>query len=246
MDRALYVAMTGAKQSMLAQEVFSHNLANATTTGFKADYTQFMSYPIYGAGYDSRSYALARDTAVDFSQGSLQTTHRELDIALNHEQAWLSVQAPDGSEAYTRMGNLQIGATGLLTTGTGYLLLGNGGPISVPPSEKIEIAQDGTVSVRANGQGSNALVVLDRIKVVRGEAEKMMKGQDGLFRAKDNNPLNADSAMGVVTGALESSNVNAIGSLLQMINLSRNFELQVKFMQESNQNAQMTAQLLQS
>ncbi|MCP3671677.1 MAG: flagellar hook-basal body complex protein, partial [Gammaproteobacteria bacterium] len=165
MDRMLYVAMSGAKETLLAQAANSNNLANATTTGFLADLQQFRSMPVFGDGHPTRVYALSERPATDFKSGAIVQTGRELDVALNGK-GWITVQAPDGSEAYTRRGDLKLDANGLLTTGNGLPVTGNGGPIAIPPAEKIDIAPDGTISIRPLGQAVNELAIVDQIRMV--------------------------------------------------------------------------------
>lgn len=241
MDRMLYVAMTGATQTLLAQTATAHNLANASTTGFRADLSAFRAMPLYGPGQPSRVYAMAERPAVDLSAGSLVASGRELDIAVSGE-GWIAVQAPDGTEAYTRAGDLRLSATGLLTTGAGHPVLGSGGPIVLPPAEKVDIGGDGTVSVRPLGQTVAAAV--DRIKLVRAPKAALEKDGYGLMRAKPGAEISPDAAVSVVAGSLETSNVKAADMLVQMISLARQFELQVKAMRTAEENATSAAQLM--
>lgn len=237
MDRMLYLAMTSAKQTMLAQSVNSNNLANATTTGFKQDLEQFRSMPVYGPGMPSRVYAMSERPATDFAAGSFNTTGRSLDMAVNGD-GWLAVQAADGNEAYTRAGDLRIDATGTLTTGAGHPVIGNnGGPIVVPPAEAIEIGADGTISIRPVGQASNTLAEVDRIKLVNPNPDDLTKGEDGLIRLKPGrDPAPADAAVQLVSGALEGSNVNTVEAMVKMIELQRQYEMQVKMMKTAKEN----------
>lgn len=166
MDKALYIAMTGAKHNMLAQTAHANNLANVNTTGFKADFAQARSMPIYyGEGEPTRAYALTENPGTNFSQGALVETGRELDIAVERE-GFIAVQAPDGTEAFTRAGSLHIDSVGILRTGNGLPVLGNGGPIALPPAEKIEMAADGTITLIPLGEGKEATVQADRVKLV--------------------------------------------------------------------------------
>jgi flagellar basal-body rod protein FlgF len=230
MDRMLYVAMSGAVQTLNAQAANTHNLANAATPGFKADLNQFRSMPVFGDGFASRVYAMSERPGFDLRPGAFQTTGRELDVAVDGD-GWIAVIAPDGSEAYTKRGDLQLTLNGLLTTGAGDPVLGNGGPIAVPPAEKLEVGSDGTISVRLVGQDSESLAAVDRIKLVRVGPEALRKGEDGLFRLTDGASAPADANVRLVSGALEASNVSAVEALVQMIALARQFELQVKTME---------------
>ncbi len=229
MDRMLYIAMTGAKQILQAQAANNHNLANVNTSGFRADLAAFRAMPVFGEGYPSRVYAMAERPGINFSYGTIAATGRELDIAINGP-GWLAVQAPDGSEAYTRAGDLRISSNGLLITGAGHPVLGNGGPIAIPPAEKIEIASDGTISIRPVGQAAAALTVVDRIKLVNPPLQSLQKDADGLMRLKEGGSAPAEAAMTVTAGSLESSNVNPVEALVTMISLARQFEMQIKTM----------------
>ena len=244
MDRVLYLAMSGAKQTLQAQGAVSHNLANVSTTGFRADLEQFRAMPVYGPGHPSRVYALQERPGIDFSPGPIQSTGRDLDIAVTHHQGFIAVQSPDGSEAYTRAGDLRVSANGLLTTGAGHLVLGNGGPVAIPPGEKLEIGQDGTISIRPLGQGANALAEIDRIKLVLPPMDQLEKGADGLFRMRDGQPLEPDAAVRVASGALEGSNVNPVGAMVEMIELSRRYELQVQIMNTAREDDQAAQQFM--
>ena len=240
----LYVAMTGARETMTAQAALSNNLANLSTPGFKADLAQFRSMPVFGDGFPSRVYAMTERPGVDLEPGPLRATGRDLDVAVSGD-GWIAVVAPDGTEAYTRAGDMYLSANGLLHTGAGHLVLGNGGPISVPPAEKVEIGGDGTITIRPLGQAPNALTELDRIKLVRPAAGDLIKGEDGLMRTRDAVPAPADAGVTMVTGALEGSNVNAVGALVDLIAMSRQFEMQVKLMHVAEDDDAATARMMQ-
>ncbi len=244
MDRMLYLAMTGAKQIEIAQAVNTNNLANATTTGFKADLEQARAMPVFGPGMPSRVYAMTERPATDLTVGTIVQTGRELDMAVRGE-GWIAVQAPDGSEAYSRAGDLRIDSVGLLVNGAGHPVIGNdGGPIAIPPFEKLEIGADGTLSIRPVGQAPNVLAEVDRIKLVNPGAEALTKGEDGLMRLKEGGIAPADAEVQLVSGALESSNVSAVEMMVRMIELSRQFEMQVKMMEAAKDNATQSDSLL--
>lgn len=243
MDRMLYIAMNGARQTELAQALHTNNLANASTTGFRADLAQFRSQPVFGPGYASRVYGMTERPATDFSHGPMETTGRELDVAINGD-GWIAVQSGDGSEAYTRAGSLRINSLGLLETASGLPVLGNGGPVAIPPAEKVEIGSDGTITVRAQGEAPTALAVTDRIRLVKPDSAELQKGEDGLFRLKSGNPAPADASVQLVSGALEGSNVNAVDAMVNLITLARQFETQVKMMETARDNDSASAQLM--
>ena len=243
MDRALYVAMNGAKQVQLHQATNTNNLANASTTGFRADFDAINSLPVQGPGFQSRIYSQDERSGIDFSSGTLQQTGRELDIAVS-DNGFIEIQAPDGSSAFTRAGDLHTTVAGLLETGAGHPVLGNDGPIALPPFEKLEIAADGTISILPVGQEATTLATIDRIKLVNAKPEDLFKGEDGLLRAVPDASIEADASVTVTSGVLESSNVNTVAELLDMIELTRNFEMHIKMMQSIEENDSATSQLL--
>ena len=243
MDRMLYVAMTGAEETLRAQGVNNHNLANLSTNGFRADLAAFQSRAVDGTGYASRVYATNGTVGWDSTSGALLTTGRDLDVAVNG-QGFIAVQGPDGREAYTRAGNLQIDATGQLMTATGQPVLGDGGPINIPPYTSLFVARDGSISVVAQGQTPDTTSTVGRIKLVNPAENDVERGEDGLFRMKDGSDAPPDAAVQVSAGVLESSNVNAAAAMVNMIELARQFEMQVKAIRNAEENAASAAQLL--
>jgi flagellar basal-body rod protein FlgF len=243
MDRGLYVAMTGAKQIMQAQAVNNHNIANSSTTGFRADGVAFTSEPIYGPGYATRVNAVAGDAGTDFSSGVLMSTSRPLDIAVNGK-GFIAVRGADGQEAYTRAGDLQVTASGAVVTSTGFPVLSESGPLTVPPSTQVTIGTDGTVSVVPLGLSAAAQSQVDRIKLVNPSTKDLQKGSDGLLRLKSGGKAKADETVTIVSGELESSNVNAAQSLVNMIELQRLYELQIKSISSTDQNEQSAQRML--
>ncbi len=243
MDRMLYVALGGARQTLRAQAVVANNLANVSTPGFKAEMQRIVDLPLQGPGYPSRVYARDQGLGADFSPGARMATGRDLDVMIDGD-GFIAVQAPDGTEAYTRAGNLRVTANGQLLTGAGYPVLGNGGPIALPPFEKLEVGADGTVSIRPVGQEATTLAVVDRIKLVRPEAAGLSRTAEGLFSPMDGSVAPADAEVRLVAGALEGSNVNAVGALVDMIEISRRFEMQVKMLKAAEDNDAAATQLL--
>jgi flagellar basal-body rod protein FlgF len=200
--------------------------------------------PVFGPGFPSRVYAMTERPGSDMSPGGIHTTGRELDIAINGE-GWMAVVGKDGQEAYTRAGDLRITPEGFLQTGSGLQVLGEGGPISIPPAEKVEIGQDGTISILPLGDKPTTLAVLDRIKLVKPELKTLQKQSDGLMYSKEPGNIPADADVRVISGALEGSNVNTIEAMVEMIELARNFELQTKVMKSANENSGISAKLMQ-
>ncbi|MCU7941293.1 MAG: flagellar basal body rod protein FlgF [Candidatus Thiodiazotropha sp. (ex Cardiolucina cf. quadrata)] len=229
MDRMLYLAMSGAKETLIAQANNSNNLANVNTPGFMEDLNQFRSMPVFGQGYPTRVYALDERPNINFDKGSIQSTGNPLDLAIKGD-GYFAVQAADGSEAYSRRGDLKVDANGLVTNGEGLPLIGNSGPIALPPYERLEIAPDGTITILPEGSTPEALAIVDRIKMVNPDTEQLFKGEDGLMRLLEGEESDADAATELVSGALESSNVNVADTLVTMIELARKFEMQVNMM----------------
>lgn len=245
MDKFLYVAMSGAKETLRAQAANSHNLANASTNGFRADLSAFQSRAVEGSGYASRVYATNSTTGWDHSIGAQMSTGRDLDIAVQGD-GFIAVQGRDGREAYTRTGDLIVDANGQLMTKTGLPVLGDGGPLSVPPNNSLAIAPDGTISIVPQGQGPETTASIGRIKLVNPGNDTVERGEDGLFRMKDGSDAPADASMRVASGALEASNVNAAEAMVNMIELARNFDLQVKAIKAADENGAASSQLLRA
>lgn len=243
MDKSIYVAMSGAKEVLRAQAANNHNLANASTTGFRADLTAFMSRAVEGPGYASRAYATTSTVGWDSDAGSIMNTGRDLDVAVNGS-GWIAVQGADGREAYTRAGDLRVDANGQLLTATGRSVVGDGGPLTVPPHSSLLVGTDGTISIVPPGQGPETVSSVGRIKLVNPPAEALERGEDGLFRQKDGQDAPADASVRLATGALESSNVNAASAMVNMIELSRQFEMQMKSIRTAEDDARSSASLL--
>jgi flagellar basal-body rod protein FlgF len=243
MDKMLYVAMTGAKQVMQAQGINNHNIANANTTGFRADLHGFGSFPVYGDGYPTRVNAVTENIGFDESSGTIADTGRELDVAVQGS-GWIAVQDAAGKEAYTRMGNLELTATGVLQTAAGQPVLGDGGPVTLPPSNQITIGGDGTISVVPQGLGPETVSSISRIKLVDPNPLELVKGDDGLMRLKSSGTAPASADVKLVSGALESSNVNLPQALISMIELARMFDLEVRAMTTAEQTEALATKLI--
>jgi flagellar basal-body rod protein FlgF len=235
--------MTGAKQIMQAQAVNNHNIANISTIGFRADAVSFDSQPIYGPGYATRVNAVAGDAGTDFSSGTMESTGRDLDIAVNGK-GFIAVKGTDGQEAYTRAGDLRVTPTGAVTTASGLAVLTESGPLIIPPSTTVSIGGDGTVSVVPQGSAPFAVTQVDRIKLVNPATKDLQKGDDGLLRLKTGGKAKADDSVSITSGMLESSNVNAAQSLISMIELQRLYEFQIKSINSTDQNEQSAERMM--
>lgn len=237
MDRVIYLSMAGAKATMQRQEVIANNLANASTNGFRADLTAFRAVPVLGDGASTRVYALETTPAYNSEPGPVQATGRNLDVAMKGN-AWLAVQAADGTEAYTRAGALDVDAQGQLVTKTGRVVLGDGGPINVQANAQLQVGADGTLTSQV---GNNRPQVVGRLKLVTPEAP-LNRGTDGLFRADEDLP--ADATARLQDGALEGSNVSPVETMVAMISAARQFEQQMKALQTAQDKEQAAARLL--
>jgi flagellar basal-body rod protein FlgF len=238
MDRMIYLSMAGAKMDMQRQDVHAHNLANVSTTGFRAELQAVRAVPVRGDGASTRVYSLETTVGYDDTAGPINFTGRPLDVAVQGK-SWLSVQGLDGTEGYTRFGALAINAEGTLMTQNGYTVMGDGGPISVPPNTQVSIAADGTVSSK---QANGTVTPVGKLKLVTPE-NKLERGDDGLFRSTDGD-LPADATARVQEGALEGSNVNPIETMVSMIAAARQFETQMRLMTTAEKDEQQAAQLL--
>lgn len=247
MDRILYTAMSGAKQSMDQQAVVNHNLSNVSTTGFRAQLHAMRAVPVQGDGHLPTRVSVAATTpGSDFSQGPMMSTGRELDVALEGG-AWLAVQADDGSEAYTRRGDLQVDGDGIVML-AGRPVIGEGGPIVVPLGAQLSVGSDGTLSAIGQGEDPDALVDVGRLKLVTPEAD-LLRGDDGLFRppvGEEGEPvvLEADEDARLVSGTLEGSNVSAVESMVAMIDVARRYDMQMKVIGSADENAHRANNLL--
>lgn len=243
MDRLIYIAMTGAKHTLWQQASTAHNLANVTTTGYRAETNAFRALPVLGEGAKTRAFVVDSTTGADFSPGVIQQTGRDLDMAVQGK-GWIAVQAPDGSEAYTRNGSFQINANGVLQTRNGQNVLGDGGPISIPPDNDITVAKDGTISAIPTGQTLTSVTVLGRVKLVNPPEADLVKGDDGLFRLKSGQPAPADANVKLASRSLESSNVNMVEAMVNMIAHARSFEMQTKLISNAQSNDAKAAQII--
>lgn len=249
MDKALYIGMSGAKQNMLSQRAHANNLANVNTTGFKRDFAQARSMPVFGEHYPTRAYAMAERPGTDLSAGALMDTGRKLDVAVE-DNGWLAIQNDQGDEVFTRTGSLQIDVNGLVRLPGGEPVIGNGGPVALPPFESVEIGADGTLSVVPVGGAPGELVEVDRLKLVSFSPGSLEKGLDGFMRRKPDQAIDGpeppDADLRVASGFLESSNVNAVEEMISNLQLSRQYEMQVKVMAAAKDNSEAAARLLQN
>lgn len=250
MDRLLYTAMTGASNTLGQQAAVSHNLANATSTGYRAEEHRLRAVQVQthnpGAGtLPTRAFAVDASTHTDFSQGPMNYTGRTFDVAVQG-QGWITVAMPDGSEAYTRAGSLELNVNGVLQTRDGIPVQGDGGPITIPPDNKVSIGRDGTVSVVPETGTQNASNMIGRIKLVNPPEGDLVRGGDGLFRVRGGGAAPLDENVKLASGFLEGSNVNPVQQMVTMISLSRQFDMQMQMITNAEANDRSADQLLQN
>jgi flagellar basal-body rod protein FlgF len=243
MDRLIYTAGTGARQLLLRQDVVAQNLANASTPGYRAETYAFQAVAVEGSGLSTRVFAVEGTTGADLTAGPVERTGRSLDVAVQGP-GWIAVQAADGSEAYTRDGSLEVGPSGNLETRGGLAVLGDSGPIAIPPEHAVTIASDGTVSAVPHQLPLTSVAQLGRIKLVNPPADGLVRGADGLFRPREGGAAEPDPSVVLAGGSLEGSNVNAAEAMVSMISLARQFELQMKLLSQADDNARRAAALL--
>lgn len=245
MDPILYSAINGGRADFKRQEITANNLANINTPGFKADlYNAQTMYMKDANGRSSgHSFTMQQPSGVDLTPGEIITTDRDLDVAIDGD-GWMAVNDAHGREAYTRGGSLRLDANGQLVTSSGKAVLGDGGPISIPPAQSIEIGSDGTISIIPLEGDAKSLAILDRIKLVTLDKNNVVKNDEGLIQLKQGKATEADSSVKLIKGAIEGSNVNAVDQMVGMISAGREFDAQMKIMSTVDDNAQKLAQIL--
>ena len=243
MDHLVYTAMSGAKSMLDRQAMVANNLANVSTPGYRADIALYRAIPVEGQGMATRTSVLQTTPGVDFTSGPLIQTGRALDIAVTG-RGWIAVESADGSEAYTRAGSFEINAEGTLVTHGGQNVLGDGGPIAVPPNTSVQIGKDGTVSGVPTAPPRTGVTTLGRIKLVDPDEANLTKGVDGLFRLRDGGTADVSEAVVVTAGSVEGSNVNPATAMVDMIALARQFEMQMKLIQHGEEDDKQATQLL--
>ena len=243
MDRLIYTVMTGASATMGQEAAVAHNMANATSTGFKTELHKLRAVQVQNAQMPTRAFVVDASVADDFSTGPLQHTNRPLDMAVQGK-GWFAVQMPDGTEGYTRNGNFEINANGILQTRTGLPVIGSGGPVTLPPDVEVAIGTDGTISTVPRTGARNSTSTVDQLKLVNPPEADLVRGGDGYFRLAGGNPAPADPAVRVASGYLEGSNVNVVEQMVSMISLARQYEMQTKMLSTAQEMDRAASQLV--
>ncbi len=244
MDRLIYTAMTGAKHTLMRQNAVANNLANATTTGFREEINRLRAVEVQSDALRSRAFVVDASVGANFLPGALQATGRAYDVAVEGK-GWLAVQTAEGGEAYTRNGSLEVSANGVLQTRDGRPVIGDGGPITIPPDSEISIGRDGSISAIQPG-AAGIVNVIGQLKLVNPPEEDLVRGNDGLFRMRDGAPAPVDENVQVAGGYLEASNVSVVEQMVTMIALARQFEMQTRMLQNAETNDRAASQLLGS
>jgi len=242
MDHYIYVGMSGATETHRAQQIKMNNLANANTPGFRADFSEIVGRKLEGGGFDSRSFAILDRVSSNLQVGSIRATGLDLDVALS-DGAWFAVTNTNGELRYSRRGDFTVDIDGFLRDGAGNQIMGSGGPINIPPSQKIDIGGDGTISIIPFGSNPDEKVVLDQIKTIVPKPEDIFKAADGLFALKPDSVLQ-DTPVMMRSGYLEESNVNPILALFDMLQLANHHELNLRMIEMAKQNDEVSSQLL--
>jgi flagellar basal-body rod protein FlgF len=229
MDKLIFTAVSGAERLQRSQQVHANNLANMDTSGFRASMEVAGNAELGGFGYDDRHLSTMQSDTVSTRAGAVRETGRPLDVAIGG-QGYLAVQYGDG-EAYTRSGEIEIDANGALMV-RGRPLLGEGGPITLPPHTAVEIGTDGTISVLT--EGAAQMQVVDKLRLVNAEGAQLSKNEAGLIVSRDGAPLPADAAVKVTPRALEGSNVSAVEEMVATMSLNRSFEIQMRLFKASD------------
>lgn len=249
MDRLIYTAMTGASQTLNRQAAVAHNLANVSSAGYRAEEHRLRAVQVQSnslqKGLATRAFAVDASTHTDYTPGPMMITGRPLDMAVQGA-GWIAVQLADGSEAYTRNGSFEINVNGIVQTRSGLPVLGDGGPIAIPPDVKISVGVDGTISALPESGAQNTVSVLGRVKLVNPPEADLVRGEDGLFRLRDGGAAPADERINVAAGSLEGSNVNPAEQMVAMISLARQFEMQMKMLSTADANDRAATQILSS
>ncbi len=243
MDKLIYTAMTGASHVLQQQASVSENLANTSTPGFRSTLNTFRAVPLVGEGLPTRTFVVDSTAGFDLTPAAFQPTGRSLDVAVNGT-GWLAVQGPDGKDAYTRNGSFQISSSGVLQTRSGLNVLGESGPITIPPGTQITFAKDGTISTVPEGSQVTSVVVVGKLKLVNPPPAQLERSGDGMFRMKDGSTAPSDAKVEVAPGTLEGSNVSAVEMMVNMISLARKFDMQMKMLQTADNDAKQASSIM--
>ncbi len=227
MDRLVHTSLSALRGAMARQAATANNLANVNTVGFRGEMAAARAVWLRGDTHPARAFSSEEVTGADMRAGTISETGRDLDVAIQGD-AFLTVQAPNGDEAYTRRGDLKLNDTGLLTTGDGNPVLGEQGPITLPPADKINLEADGAIWIVPTGGDPKSPQLVDRLKLASPVGSDVVKGIDGLFRVRDGGVLPSDPSGKLVSGSLEGSNVEATKALVDMIEASRAWDTQLK------------------
>ena len=260
MIRSLWIAKTGMEAQQTKLDTISNNLANVSTNGYKRASVVFedlIYQNLRQAGANSSEQTTLPTglqvglgvrpvaTSRSFTQGNLQQSSNPLDVAVSG-QGFFQVQMPDGTTGYTRDGSFQVSSTGQLVTNNGYTVQPG---ITIPATaQSVTIGNDGTVSVVLPGQALPSTVGQLQLAGFVNPAGLEPKGQNIFGETAASGTPNVgvpgQNGLGFVQqGFVETSNVNVVEELVQMIQTQRAYELNSKAIQTSDQMLQKLAQL---
>ncbi|MFT3736467.1 MAG: flagellar basal-body rod protein FlgF [Rhodocyclaceae bacterium] len=243
MDKLIYTAMSGAKATMGQQAAVAHNLANATTNGFRAELHKFRAVPVQSPAMPTRAFVVDASVASDMKPGPMIQTGSPFDMAV-HGNGWFVVQGADGKEAYTRNGAFTVDANGVLRTSSGQAVQGDGGEISIPEGTRIEVGSDGSISATPTTGRLTSGSVIGRLKLVNPTETDLRRGDDGLFRLANGTPAPQDDNVRVRGGYIEGSNVNVVEQMVSMLSLSRHFEMNTKLLETAKEDDRVATAII--
>lgn len=243
MENTTYIALS--RQGVLARELSSvaHNLANMNTTGFKSERMMFVDHLSRSRSDNfiaDQRLAFVRDVASysDFSEGAIKQTSNPLDLAI-HGEGYFVVQAPDGSEQFTRNGSFRMDSAGQLVTQNGAPVMTDANtPIFFTSTDTtINIAGDGTVSSENGPIGKLRIVTFD-------DPYRLQRKASGMYTT-DQQPVDTPNP-DLVQGGLESSNVSGILEMTRMIEVSRTYSSAQKIIDKEDERIRQAIRELAS
>ena len=246
MERLVQVTSNSMRIHAENQRLIAAGLANQNTIAFKRDYANSSSAYFAGPEGADRVYPTRSENAVDLDVGKVIPTENPMDVAIEGN-GFIATKKDNGEDRLSRRGDLRVGADRLLRNGEGLLVQGDVGNITVPPHETMEVTRDGTILVRPPGSEVTApATAIGRLKLVNVIPANVAKGPDGLLQTRDKSVPQADANITLNTKGLEASNVSPIETMVEMLNASRNFELNVKLLATAKELDAETSKLMRS
>ena len=247
MERYVQISGASMRLQMDNQRMIAAGLANQNTVAFKRDYSTTSSAYFDVTGGTDRVFPARGGASIDTEIGKMIPTDNPMDVAIEGDGFFTAKNAA-GDSVLTRRGDLRIGPDRILRNGENLVMEdGAGAPITLPLYETIEISRDGSILVRPPGAPIIApLAVVGRLRMVQTRQSNLEKGDDGLLRIKDKTAPTPDANITLNTRSLESSNVNSIEAMVEMLNASRTFEIHVKLLATAKELDDQTARLMRA